>query len=335
MPARQLEFSARFLQLDAVNPVFFKQIELGLSSERLAAYAISHGGAAPDPCVTLARYLLNMALCESLYSPLQLCEIALRNSIHRHASTLMGRSDWYDAPSFPLTPWAAKEVTKAKTKITKAGKPVTAARVVAELQFGFWTSLFEDHYEKKTPFLPGAFKPVFPHLPKSLHKRKDRKADLETVRVLRNCVFHHERIVHWIDLDDQHQLILEVISWVSPEIRQMADALDRFQTIRKAGLKPWIAKLQRHWPPTSAATQAPTSVSPLESVAEPFDASNGVETPFGHRWGGDVFTLTAEHITAMQGGQALVLDVMNEYVVFLKSKPEKEIAKVEGAGDGE
>lgn len=261
-----------------MNPVFFKQIEQGFSSERLAAYAIPYGGAAPDPCVTLARYLLNMALCESLYSPLQLCEIALRNSIHRHASTLMGRSDWYDAPGFPLTPWAAKEVTKAKTKITKAGKPVTAARVVAELQFGFWTSLFEDHYEKKTPFLPGAFKPVFPHLPKSLHKRKDRKADLETVRVLRNCVFHHERIVHWIDLDDQHQLILEVISWVSPEIRQIADALDRFHTIRKAGLKPWIAKLQRHWPPTSAAAQAPTSVSTLERVAAPFDASNGAES---------------------------------------------------------
>ena len=274
-----------------MNPVFFKQIEQGLSTERLAAYAIPHGGVAPDQCATLARYLLNMALCESLYSPLQLCEIALRNSIHRHASTLMGRVDWYDAFGFPLTPWAAKEVAKAKIKITKAGKSVTAARVVAELQFGFWISLFEDHYEKKTPFLPGAFKPVFPHLPKSLHKRKDRKADLETVRVLRNCVFHHERVVHWKDLDAQHQLILEIISWVSPELRQMADALDRFQTVRKAGLKPWIAKLQRHWPPSTTTPPASTSVSTLESVPEPFDVSNGAETPFGHRWGGDVFTL--------------------------------------------
>ena len=73
----------------------------------------------------------------------------------------------------------------------------------------------------------------------------------------------------------------------------------------------------------------------LEAVAEPFDVSNGAETPFGHRWGGDVFSLTTEHITAMQDGQALVLDVMNEYVVFLKAEPEKEITKVEGAGDGE
>ena len=231
-----------------MNPRFFGKIEEGLSSERLGAYAGGQGGAAPDPCVTLARYLLNMALCESLYSPLQLCEIALRNAIHRHVSLLMGRIDWYDDSRFILTPWAAGEVTKAKSKLAKTRKPITTGRVVAELQFGFWISLFEAHYEQKTPFLPGAFKAVFPHLPKSLHKRKERKGDLDKIRQLRNRVFHHERIVHWADLDAQHQLVLAVISWIGPDICQMADALDRFTSIRNDGLKPWIEKLQLHWP---------------------------------------------------------------------------------------
>jgi hypothetical protein len=305
-----------------VNPEFFQHIEQGLSTERLGAYAVNRSDAAPDARATLARYLLNMALCESLYSPLQLCEIALRNSIHRHASGLMGQHDWYDHPNFLLTSWAANEVAKAKAKITKSGKSLTAARVVAELQFGFWTSLFEDHYEKRTPFLPSAFKAVFPHLPKSLHKRKERKGDLETIRVLRNRVFHHERIVHWKDLDAQHQRILEVIAWVSPELRQMADALDRFQVVRKSGLKPWLCKLQRHWPHASTAAQASASTSRIESVTEPFDASNGAETPFGHRWGDEVFTLSQEHLEAIQSGQSLALDVMNEYVVFLKAEIE-------------
>ncbi len=297
---------------------FFQKIEQGLSCERLAAYAVPQGTTPPDSCATLARYLLNMALCESLYSPLQICEIALRNAIHRYCSALMARDDWYDHPQFRLTVWAADEVAKAKQKIAKAQKPVTAARVVAELQFGFWTSLFEAHYEQNTPFLPGAYKGVFPHLPKSLHKRKDRKADLETIRQLRNSVFHHERIVHWQDLNDQHQLILDIINWVSPELRQMADALDRFRVVRAAGLKPWMAKLRRHWPVT--ASKISSSPEVVAQVDQPVDHSNGAESPFGHRWGGDVFSLSHSHLETIQQGQTLALDIMGEYVVFLKKE---------------
>lgn len=227
---------------------FYQQIETRFSTERLAAYAMPAAGAPPDPAVTLARYLLNMALCESLYSPLQLCEIALRNAIHQQLTRLMGRDDWFADPQFQLTLWAEEEVRKAKVKITKTRKPVTAGRVVAELQFGFWTSLFEAHYEQRTPFLPAGLKGVFPHLPKSLHHRKDRKHDLETIRTLRNRVFHHERIIHWKDLDAQHNLILQVIAWISPELRQMADALDRFHALRAGGLTPWLEKIALHWP---------------------------------------------------------------------------------------
>ena len=76
-----------------MNGIFYSKIQGGLSSERLEAYAVRSSGANPEPVVTLARYLLNMALCESLYSPLQLCEIALRNAIHHHLSSLMSREE--------------------------------------------------------------------------------------------------------------------------------------------------------------------------------------------------------------------------------------------------
>jgi len=49
-----------------MNPVFFQQMETILAPERLEAYR--QDGSAP--ATTLARYLLNMALCETLYSPL-------------------------------------------------------------------------------------------------------------------------------------------------------------------------------------------------------------------------------------------------------------------------
>lgn len=219
---------------------FLQQVESHISAERLQAYATSAADAQIDPKVTLARYMLNMALCESLYPALQNCEIALRNAVHRHLSQLMGRDDWYDAPGFVMTNWGQEEVRKAKTKLQKSGKHTTPGRVLAELQFGFWTSLFEAHYEQHTPFLPGGIKAVFPHMPKSLHKRKDRKNDLEDIRTLRNRVFHHERIVHWRNLDAQHDLILTVIGWISPPLRQVTHALERYQAVRAAGLTPFL-----------------------------------------------------------------------------------------------
>ncbi len=75
----------------------------------------------------------------------------------------------------------------------------------------------------------------------------------------------------------------------------------------------------------------------LAMVPDAFDATNGVETPFGHRWGGDVIRLSAEHLAALQAGQTLALDVQDEYVVFLKCaefhrSEEKNRANLKGVG---
>ncbi len=63
---------------------FYEKVSNALSVERLGAY----GQDGADQCTVLARYLWNMALCETLYSSLQLCEIGLRNSLHRALTTV-------------------------------------------------------------------------------------------------------------------------------------------------------------------------------------------------------------------------------------------------------
>lgn len=50
---------------------------------------------------------------------------------------------------------------------------------------------------------------------------------------------------------------------------------------------------------------------------QPF-ATDGAETPFGPRWGGERVTLTPEHLAALQAGKTIALDVMGEYVTFLR-----------------
>jgi hypothetical protein len=53
----------------------------------------------------------------------------------------------------------------------------------------------------------------------------------------------------------------------------------------------------------------------VEHTFDPEDDTTGY--PFGKRWGGNVFELTAEHLAALQAGKAIALDVMNEYLTFV------------------
>ena len=222
---------------------FYKKIQTILSVERLGSYGEKDNA---EQCTVLSRYLWNMAICESLYSPLQLFEVGLRNAIHNRLKCLFG-DNWYEDSAFPLTDWGAVEVDKVKKKIFKHRKIETPGLVISELQFGFWTHMFEHHYEDKTKFLPKSIKYVFPGLSKSKHNRKNIKYTLEEIRGLRNKVFHHERIVYWQDLVEKHKTILEVIRWMSPELYEMALALDRFTEIYEQGINPWIEKIRYHW----------------------------------------------------------------------------------------
>ena len=52
-------------------------------------------------------------------------------------------------------------------------------------------------------------------------------------------------------------------------------------------------------------------------VEKPFSVDE-TEQPFGRRWGGECFTLTSEHLAALQAGKTLALDVQNEYITFVR-----------------
>jgi hypothetical protein len=44
------------------------------------------------------------------------------------------------------------------------------------------------------------------------------------------------------------------------------------------------------------------------------------DLPFGERWGCQLILLNSQHLTALQAGKYLALDVQNEYVVYLKQE---------------
>ena len=232
-----------------MNPTFFDKIQPALAVERLDAYRQDQA----EPLVTLARYLWNMAICESLYSPLQMVEIALRNTLQCSLDNHFHALHWYDVPACRslLTNTQQSQINEAKQTLERLEKPLTPGRVVAELTFGFWTAFFNKRSAQNRDIIQLTSR-VFHSAPKSQRDIRSLNRRLTLLRELRNRVFHHERIIHWIDLDSRHAAMLETIGWISPELRQMALALDRFSMIRQQGLNPWIEKIQHHWPNSSS-----------------------------------------------------------------------------------
>ena len=54
-------------------------------------------------------------------------------------------------------------------------------------------------------------------------------------------------------------------------------------------------------------------------IAKDENLAVGSCTPFGERWGKQLIRITPEHMTALIAGETLALDVMDEYVVFIKT----------------
>lgn len=218
-----------------MQPTFVSQLIQTLSAERLNAYRGRLPQAAPD-LQLFGRYAWNIALCESLYPSVQMLEVALRNTIHQAATQHFKRTDWFDTPGVLQQFHERDAVTKAKAALTLHNKPLDAHRIVAELTFGFWTSLLDRRYEQI--LWPPLLKDAFPYMPRKHRTRANLSKRFHTMRQLRNRIFHHEPIAHWRDLARQHGEIVEAIAWIAPAAKDLVQAIDRFPTVHAQGTAP-------------------------------------------------------------------------------------------------
>jgi hypothetical protein len=174
-----------------------------VSTTRLRRYLTIAGG---DTAHALRLYMWNTALSESLYGPLQGLEITLRNKIHECLMAMFG-VHWYDNPRVGIQFAQRRQIDDAKNTLRSQNKPLEPARMVAELNFGFWVGLFGRKYENNLwrPHL----RPLFVNIPAPL-LRKDAHKALDEIRFLRNRIAHHESILQRPP-QREHALILTVI----------------------------------------------------------------------------------------------------------------------------
>ncbi|MDI3340141.1 MAG: hypothetical protein QJR03_06370 [Sphaerobacter sp.] len=175
---------------DGIVHPLVARILASVSEERLESYR-PEGGSDDD---MLANYLWNLALSEALYPSLQAVEVTLRNRICTGGLVVHGTSLWFcEDAIFQLTSHEVDAYQAAVARLQDRGKPVTAGRIIAELRFGFWVSLFNkphNAYWKQAG--SQMLKQIFPHAPKRFRARYQIQPRLARVRDLRNRVFHHE-----------------------------------------------------------------------------------------------------------------------------------------------
>jgi len=145
-----------------------------------------------------------------------------------------------------LAPREQRHVDDAKRDIARAGKQVVPGRVVAALRFGFWTSILDRAYGNAiwTPNNPAVLvQQAFPFAPPHFQVRARAHDRFNTIRQLRNRVFHYEPIWRGIVLQnnrsvsllDVHTDILDAIGWVSPTLQATTVAFDRFPNVYQHG----------------------------------------------------------------------------------------------------
>jgi len=181
-----------------------------LSVKRLETYYKQFNG---NKSKAIEYYQLNTQISESFYPLLSNLEIALRNSIHKSFSLRFGTDNWFENIIFQEL---KDHINIAKSKITKSKQFLTNDKIVAELTFGFWTSLFNKQYAQ---FFWKPLMFVFKDLETELKQRDKIAFKLNNIRKFRNRIFHYEPICNdLIVLKLNYTSIIDILNWLDKDL---------------------------------------------------------------------------------------------------------------------
>lgn len=202
-----------------------------ISKERLEPYLNYHKN---DLSKAIAHYKSNILISESFYPLLAVLEIGLRNSIDYQLTKRFNDKEWYDNKEFVkiATRFQIDRISQARTNIYSEKKEITPGRIISELSFGFWTSLFDTKFEMT---LWKNLRLAFPNCPKNIRKRKTMSSKFNGIRKLRNRIFHHEAITWNLNvLNSYKDEINQGIEWLNKDLLEWIVELNHVEeTISK------------------------------------------------------------------------------------------------------
>ena len=222
----------------------FESIEKSISSARLSTY---RNHTASNNAQLIANYVLNAKISENFYFLLQNLEVALRNAIydgfmknypHRNFFYLnatnsvrqryQSRQENHDRECW-------KMLCGAKYKLRNVPR-MNDGKIIAELNFGFWTKLLLSTDRKYTNMWRTIFVDVFPNYNIAHSVDNDKVVvgnKIDKIRLFRNRIFHYEPIFNYPNLEQIHDDIIEVLGWINKDMQKLSMLFDDFQYMQE------------------------------------------------------------------------------------------------------
>jgi hypothetical protein len=200
-------------------------------------------------------YKANLKTSQAFHPLLGIFEVVLRNRLNDILAAHFADPDWIinqktgfmSDPSLRFTykrtgkqktnDYLKREINKAEKRLQKTRTTITSGKIIAEQTLGFWTDLFEVHHYR---LLKGKPIQIFNSL-QAGYGRKEVNDELDKVRRFRNRLNHNEPIcfdgstIDFTDTLEVHQSIINVLTWIDPEIIKLISDIDQVKkTIVKA-----------------------------------------------------------------------------------------------------
>ena len=191
-----------------------------ISKSRLGSYS------------SLKEYKENILFSKSFYIPLSILEVSLKNSLDHYLVDTIGK-DWLFEKSFIKPQLQIKidnaiKILNQNNKLYSKNKQINHNNLVSELSFGFWMMLLKKPYQQYLRY--NDLKQIFPNLPSSKNKSVNRHfvfTKLNNIRLFRNKVFHHDKIISKREYQNMMDEIYDVLSFFDDEIVEIVKELNR------------------------------------------------------------------------------------------------------------
>lgn len=186
----------------------------------------------------MAMYYANARVAQTFQPLISFFEVVLRNQLHyalaHHFNDVQWlvnqKSGFMSDPSLThrvkktgkvkVNDFLKSEVERSERTLVGKKRNVTAGRVIAELNFGFWNSLYETHHYA---LLKGVPCTIFKTLPAGVG-RKEVNQMVKQIRDLRNRISHNEplcfneKVYDMTYAREMYVMIRDFLNWIDPQI---------------------------------------------------------------------------------------------------------------------